>query len=258
METLKPPCRKCDYEFEDKNHEPCASCPLPQAYNEALNKKQFQTYKFLTTATKNNWGVKKPKPKTKPIDRNEIGLKAWKQKTYGLKKKEKRKMEKNHINTTSDERLIEGYIEQICKDYGITVEKLKAKTPGRPTTKVIEIRSEIINVLRSGKFGKLTNTEIGDILKVRERSIRSRLSKKQNGKPGPGPDPSSRKILSDNTPKDPPKPLKLEINFNKHSTVYEDLEQLAEENLRTLENQVLWMFVRIHAIGMKEFNEKLS
>lgn len=57
-ETPKSPCRGCDNEFDNKNDEPCASCPLPGQYDEALKKGFFPSVKFLRTATQ---------PKTDPV-----------------------------------------------------------------------------------------------------------------------------------------------------------------------------------------------
>ncbi len=154
--------------------------------------------------------------------------------------------------------------------------------------KLSDVRDTIIIGLASGKFGNLDQEEIGGYLGVSSHVVsknmrkmgiapgRGRRSKHGRPKPKktkrikspPEKQPTSKdgpprnKNISDFTPTDQimtraqavtdtPKFSKtMTLEFAEHPHIYDELEIMAQEELRTIENQALYLLIKLQERGM--------
>lgn len=264
----------CPHYGNGYKKEPCASCPLPAQYDDALKQEFFPSMSFLRHSRKNNWEIQKmEKENSKTVkqesseEKNVLNtLEELEQKfsqqsdLYG--KPEDLKSEKG--------KFIDDHIKEMCQNAGMTIEQLRANAKDIHNKQVRQLfqetRDRIIESLASGKFGKLNQTQIGKYLGVSCHAISIRMGKMgispmyPTGSQGNRKKSTKKKAPKTKTPapiKPPeiketfkPGQMTLWLDFVEHPEIYDDLSALAREELRSIENQALWIFKQIHARGL--------
>jgi len=257
MNTLQNPCLTCDHHLADgdKNDGRCKDCEKRIAYINAIGMCPCSS---VSEHVELEGGMKKT--------------------DYGPGKylaKELDDPEKNWVDieikdlpgpkTKEEMDPIEEYIAGVCQAAGISVATLRKGIKGQSNIEdnipFHNVRDEIIHTLFEGKFGPMSQVQIGKLLNIKNSTVSSRMRKMGFGPGRPGqskyltktskPQTTEMLIKSDIEPA--PKimsKMTVTIDFSKHTEVYENLRDLAEENLRSLENQALWIFLTLYQRGV--------
>ena len=159
----------------------------------------------------------------------------------------------------------EKIVSDICAKHGISVEDLQNKRHGKPFSRA---RKEIAEILISkpgmthagiGKLIGVHGSRVGQI--VMEKNPKKKASKKTGagiGGPPPGTGDQGAGIkgaeLIDTDEH------QLVLDFSDHREIYDDLLKMASAELRTPENQALYMFKLIHEkrLNTLKIEEKLK
>jgi len=270
--TLKNPCLECDHHLSggDKNVCECTDCEKRIAYVNAIGTSPGETVnegvymdgdgggsdaeKILKTLStvkqKANQNQTKPDSPEKPGD-----LKS-------------EKSINNH--QSSIDNLIEDHIKSICQGAGITIEQIRTNAKNIYDKKALQLfhdtRDRIIKSLASGGFGRLSQTKIAKYLGISNHVVSVRM-KIMGIAPmylsGAHTISKWKKLAEKKKPKtpDPAKPKKdkktpdrthlvLRLDFTDLPEIYDDLQALAVQELRTIDNQALYIFKQIHTRGL--------
>lgn len=234
---LKNPCLECNHHLfgGDKNCDLCRDCDKRVAYVAAIGKCPSSTMSEHVDL-EGNAGSNLSKIAIDDL--------------HGPKSKD---------DLAEHESPVENLIKKVCESENMTVAELRAGIKGVVDPVKREwfqnTRDHIIKYLASGKFGNFNQAQIGKLLNISNHTVCMRMKvigispgkpdnlkstkKKKHKMPPP------QKKASENQP-----PKTLVLNFKKHPELYEQIEKLAERELRQSENQVLYILLKIHERGL--------
>lgn len=270
---LKNPCRECDHHLAggDKNVCECTNCEDRIAYVNAIgNHPSAPVNENVYLEGGGGHDLKKN------VDDNLKILSELEQ--MENKKKtapdppdtpENLQSEKDQNRAViMDPIRIEVHIRDICHDAGMTIEQIRANAKNIHDKQALklfhETRDRIIISLASGDFGRLSQTKIAKYLRISNHVVSTRMkvagirpmypSGAQQKKPKT---PAPAKPKKDKKTPDPeihvpdPAQLTLRLDFTGFPEIYDDLQALAAQEIRTIENQALYILKQIHAQGLK-------
>jgi hypothetical protein len=251
--ALKNPCRECDHHLAggSKNACECTDCEERIAYVDAIGTCPGESV---------NEGVSMEGGGGPDFDKILKTLSEIEQ-TANQDQTKPDPPEKAEDPQTEKDQFIEDHIKTMCKDAGMTIEQIRAGIKGQQnaakTQPFHDVRDRIIKSLASGDFGKLNQTQIGKYLGVSNHVISMRMGVMgiAPGKPGQvkktkkpkSPEPAKPK--KDKKTPDPAK-LTLRLDFTEFPEIYNDLQTLATQEIRTIKNQALYIFKQIHKRGL--------
>jgi len=253
---LKNPCLECKHHQAggDKNDEKCIKCDKRVAYVHTIDKSPSAS----VSETVDLFGHGGSNLSTINID-DLPGPKC-----------------KNDLEADKDP--IEDYIKEVCVRSKVSYEKIRSgfKRIGDKIVlhKLNTVRDEIIRNLASGSFGNLTQTQIGKYLGIslhvvsismRRMGIETRkgskakylTSKFKKTKPIeslPEEQPSFKDVPIIATATSRSKTITLSLDA--HPEIYDDLEALAKEQLRSIDKQALWILIKLHERGLSKILEE--
>ncbi|MBA7708520.1 hypothetical protein ES703_117422 [subsurface metagenome] len=244
---LKNPCRECDHHLAggDKSVRKCTNCEKRIAYVNAIGICPSESVNIdledRTTSARHNDTL---------IILDE------------LDKMENQKPIANQQSTIDNP--IEDHIKSICQDAGITVEQIRANAKDIQDKQALQLfhetRDRIIRSLASGDFGRLSQTKIAKYLNISNHVVSTRMKIIGIAPMYPSGAQTVSKKKKSKTP-DPVKPIKdkktpesaqltLRLDFTDLPEIYDDLKALAIQELRTVDNQALYIFKQLHDRGL--------
>lgn len=231
--SFKNPCLECDHHLQggDKNARECMDCEKRIAYVNAIG------------------GLSYDSICQDGEDKNELKKDSNKKTT----------LEKTEDLQSEKDKFIEYHIKSLCKDAGVTIEQIRAGIQGchddQKRQEFNEIRDRIIESLAGGKFGKLNQVRIGKFLGITGHMISCRFKKmgiksiiRKPKKSEPLKKEKTKRLFETafvhtSTKLDI---KELTLNFSDYPEIYEELQTLADQELRTIENQVLYILKEIN------------
>lgn len=259
MSALKNPCLSCDHHLAggDKNVWECNNCKERIAYVNAIGTCPGESVNENISLEGSAGGTdaKKILNETEEMTNQEI------------KDPQSEKSIDNQQSTIIDP--IEDHIKTICQDASMTVDQIRVNAKDIQDKQALQLfhetRDRIIKDLASGEFGKMSQMKIGKHLDVSLHTISIRM-----GKMGISPMYSvgaqrnrkrlfKKKIPDIPTPVPiPPKPkesdipqnMMLNLNLADYPEIYDDLQALATQEIRTVEGQALYIFKQLHERGL--------
>jgi len=266
------PCNDCEHKDRDKNHYDCVACKKRIEYNNSLGCHSesvpievnlLEEIKLLKNKIKTGAPVQTKAVQSEKDQLIEACI-LEEIKLLENKKKPRPPVQTKDVQSEKDQ-LIEACIADCCKDAGITLNKLRGGFIGKSRPEELQsfhkVRDRIIKKLASGDFGILTQAEIGKYLGVTNHVISTRMNiigvspmhpsspqkkprkspKKKKHKP-----PVTAKALhvktAESTPEKPGFNL-ITIDFSSHQEILGKICEIAQSELRTPENQVLYWLI---------------
>jgi len=225
---LKNPCLECDHHLAggDKNCDRCRDCERRVEYVNAIGKCPSSTV-------------------SEHVDLEGMGGPDF--------AKSKNEILAQEESLSIDP--IENHIRDVCKKAGTTIERVRAGIKGSINTyvnqEVNNVRDEIIVGLASGKFGHLTQPQIGKYLNISGHLVCQRM-KKMDISPRPRDKKAkSKPPMQANKIQSKSKNKTLTLCFDDHPELYNDIIKLADRELREPENQALYILLKVRERGLK-------
>ena len=246
---LKNPCRECNHHLAggNKNVCECTNCEDRIAYVNAIGTNPSES----TCATLEGGDGHDRK---QSVDDN---LKTLNE----LEQMEDHKSIDNQQSSIINP--IEDHIKTMCQDAGMTIEQIRANAKEINDKQALQLfhetRDRIIKSLASGDFGKLNQTQIGKYLNISNHSVSVRMKIAGIQPMYPSGAQTRRKKPKTPAPAKPeevkktpdPAQLALRLDFTDLPEIYDDLQALAAQELRTVDNQALYIFKQLHERGLK-------
>jgi len=257
---LKNPCLECDYHLSggEKNRPECINCDGRIAYVNAI-------------------GTCPSSPVNEGISLEGGAGNDAEKILKTLNEIEQMPPEKPKDPQSEKDQFIEYHIKSICKDAGMTIEQIRAGIKGaqnkQKRQKFNEVRDRIIKSLVSRDFGRLSQLKIAKYLGVSNHVINTRmkaagispmypcgaqsqieasdsrcLKRIISKQKKPETRAPVKPLISKETPV--PGQLTLRLDFTDLPEIYDDLQALANQELRTIENQTLYIFKQLHERGL--------
>ena len=280
---LKNPCLECDYHLSggEKNRRECINCDGRIAYVNAIGThpstpvnegvsleggagNDFKQSVGDTLSTLNEFEQTETQKSEKSINNQQPARSCLAE-----------------AGGSTIDNPIEDHIKSICKEAGMTLEQIRAGIRGvqnkQKRQKFNEVRDRIIKSLVSGDFGRLSQLKIAKYLGVSNHVISARMKaagispmypcgaqsridtsdarclkriiskQKKPEKTAP-----AKPLINKKTPV--PRQLILQLDFTVFPEIYDDLKTLAAQELRSPENQALWILKQIQERGMSIIN----